>query len=102
MFLVEIFLPTFDNEGKRFSTEFFYVVRNELAEKFGGVTAFLRSPATGLWADESGELHRDELAIFEVITDKVDHPWWQSYRKQLEARFRQEAVLVRATACERL
>lgn len=102
MFLIEIFLPTYDNDGQRFTSEAFHAVRNELAEKFGGVTAFLRSPATGLWADENGELRRDELAIFEVMTDQVDRAWWQNYRHDLEQRFRQEEILVRVTGCEQL
>lgn len=102
MFLIEIFLPTYDNQGARFPKEAFNDVRTELADQYGGVTAFLRSPAIGLWADDSGKLHRDELAIFEVITDDVDRAWWRNYRQQLEKRFRQEEVLIRATACERL
>ena len=102
MILIEIFLPTYDNQGQRFPKEAFFDVRHELAERFGGVTAFLRSPAIGLWADESGQLRRDELAIFEVMAEEIDPTWWQDYRQQLETRFRQDEVLIRATACTRL
>ena len=102
MFLIEIFLPTYDNEGKPFAKGFFDAVRQELADQFGGVTAFLRAPASGLWEDETGELHRDDMAIFEVMTEEVDRGWWRSYQQKLEKTFRQKEIVVRATACERL
>lgn len=102
MFLVEIFLPTFDNEGQRFSKAAFEAVRRELTDKFGGVTAFTRAPATGLWSDDAGHLHRDELAIFEVMSDALDRAWWTGYRQDLERRFRQEEIVVRATQSERI
>ena len=102
MFLVEIFLPTFDNEGQRFSKAAFDAVRHELTEKFGGVTAFTRAPAAGLWSDDSGHLHRDELAIFEVMSDVLDRAWWTAYRQDLEHRFRQQEIVVRATESERI
>lgn len=100
MYLIEIFLPTYDNSGQQFPKEAFNGVRGQLAEEFGGVTAFLRSPAIGLWADEKGQLRKDDLVIFEVMTDAIDRAWWQLYRKSLEERFRQEEILVRATECE--
>lgn len=102
MFLIEIYLPTRDNQGDRFPQSAFEQVRNELTERFGGVTAFMRSPAIGLWADRSGEVRRDDIAIFEVMTDAVDRDWWQEYRTTLESRFRQDEVVVRAIQIERL
>ena len=102
MVLIEVFLPTFDNDGNRFSKQTFDSVRSELAEKFGGVTAFTRSPATGLWSDGSGQVHQDEILIFEVMTDSLDQAWWASYRNQLEKRLRQDELLIRVTECRRI
>ena len=102
MHLIELFLPTFDNAGKPFPKAEFDRVRHELTTRFGGVTAFLRSPAIGLWADNSGDVRRDDLAIFEVMADSLDRDWWRNYRKQLEQRFRQEEIVMRASAFERL
>jgi hypothetical protein len=34
--------------------------------------------------------------IFEVMTDDLDRVWWSGFRKDLERRFRQENVVVRA------
>lgn len=102
MFLVEFLLPTFDNDGARFANEEFERVRRELTERFGGVTAFMHAPAVGLWADETGQIRRDDLVGFEVMTDTLDRDWWRDYREKLERRFRQDQVVVRATSFERL
>jgi hypothetical protein len=102
MFLIEFLLPTSDNAGQRFPHSEFDRIRHELTSRFGGVTAFLRSPATGLWADDSGQVRGDELAIFEVMVDSLDRAWWRDYRVQLEQRFRQQEVVMRATGFERL
>jgi hypothetical protein len=75
-------------------------VRRELTEHFGGVTAFLRSPAVGLWADPTGEIRRDDLALFEVMADSLDRAWWQGYRQQLELRFGQDKIAMRALAID--
>jgi len=45
MYLLQILLPLVDNQGQRFDDHRFSHVRRELTERFGGVTAYLRSPA---------------------------------------------------------
>jgi hypothetical protein len=102
MHLIEFLLPVVDDTGQRFPPDAFDRTRRELTARFGGVTAFLRSPAMGLWADETGRVRRDDLAIFEVMVDTLDREWWRQYRAQLEQRFRQEKVVMRATSFEPL
>ena len=51
MHLIQILLPLYDNEGRPFAAPAFDRVRNELGEKFGGVTAFRGAPAEGLWKE---------------------------------------------------
>ena len=102
MHLVELFLPLRDEAGTPFPKDAFDGVRNELAEVFGGVTAFTRTPASGLWEDDNGHMRRDEMLLFEVMAEQLDHAWWRDYRTELEQRFRQDEVLVRATAIQRL
>ena len=102
MHLVQLFLPRHDNDGKAFAKVMFDEVRAELAERFGGVTAFVRAPAVGLWEDDDRSVQRDEVVLFEVMAAHVDHGWWAAYRQGLERRFRQEEVRVRASAVERL
>ena len=102
MHLVELFLPLRDNEGAAIPRAEFDAVRDTLTEVFGGVTAFTRAPATGLWEDDGGDVRHDEVVLFEVMVEHVDHAWWRRYREELERRFGQDEVLVRATATERL
>ena len=99
MHIVEIFLPLFDNDGQRFGPQLYTRVREQLVERFGGLTAFTRSPAEGLWED-GGERSRDEIVIFEVMSDGLDRNWWERYRAELERRFRQDAIVVRAHEVE--
>lgn len=102
MHLVQILLPVYDNEGRAFGREAFARVREELTERFGGVTAHLRSPAEGAWREPGGEVDRDDVVILEVMADELDRGWWAEYRGLLKERFRQDEVVVRATEMERL
>jgi hypothetical protein len=99
--LVQILLPLYDNDGRRFGAGDFDRVSEELVARFGGVTAFRRSPAEGVWR-EDGEESRDRVVIFEVMADRVDREWWRQYREELERRFRQEKIVARATEFEEL
>lgn len=96
MNLVHILLPLNDNTGKKLPKKLFRAVADELTEKFGGLTAHTRAPAEGLWKDESSEAEKDEIVIYEVMAEELDEVWWAKYRKQLEKRFKQEKVIVRA------
>ena len=71
-----------------------------LAKRFGGITAFRRSPAEGVWREGQGDVSRDEVVIFEVMTEHLNRQWWSGYRKKLEKRFRQEELVIRATQVE--
>lgn len=101
MYLIQILLPLYDNEGAAFEREFYDRVRDELTKKFGGVTAFSNSPAEGVWK-EGGEVSRDRLIVFEVMSQELERAWWAHYRAELEARFRQEKLIARATSIEQL
>ena len=100
--LIEILLPLSDNEGKPFAAELHAQVRDELVEHFGGVTAFTRSPAEGLWTEGEGDRERDDIVIVEVMADWLDRGWWRAYRIKLEQRFRQDEIVVRAREVELL
>lgn len=102
MNVIEIFLPLYDKGGRRFGAEPFAQVREELVERFGGLTAFSRSPAEGLWEPEDGERSRDDIVIFEVMARDLDRGWWRDYRATLERRFGQDEILIRSSAVERL
>ena len=96
MYLVQILLPLYDNEGRAFDRAEYVRLRKELADRFGGITAYTRAPASGVWKDETGETTRDDIVIFEVMTRDLDRDWWTNFRKSLESHFRQESLIVRA------
>ena len=100
--LVQILLPTQTRDRAAVASEQFARVRVELTERFGGVTAYTRSPATGLWMNEDETIERDQVIMVEVVVENFDRQWWASYREQLEARFDQEEVHARALAMEQI
>ncbi|HEX8569121.1 MAG TPA: hypothetical protein VF699_04255 [Caulobacteraceae bacterium] len=99
--LITLLLPLYDPDGRAFPPDHYARVRTELTECFGGLTAFTRVPAEGLWRDE-GRTERDDIVVLEVMVDELDRDWWAAYRRDLEARFRQDAIVVRAQLFEPL
>ncbi|MHC8333907.1 hypothetical protein [Pseudomonas sp. LB3P25] len=98
MHLIEIFLPFNTNDGTPQPVELFRHVREQLAEQFGGVTVFTRNPAKGISLLEDNEKSEDDIIVYELMVEAVDRLWWQSYKRDLEERFHQEEILIRATA----
>jgi hypothetical protein len=73
-FLVQILLPVYDNNGERFPSDLYNEVRAKLTDMFGGLTAYTRAPAEGVW--ESGTtLKRDDIVVVEVMVDSLDRTW---------------------------
>jgi hypothetical protein len=79
---IEIFLPLNANDGTPFPDAMFDRIENELTETFGGVTAYKRAPAQGRWKS-GGDTQGDEIAIFEVVVDRIDRGWWTRFREDL-------------------
>ena len=100
--LVQLLLPTHRRNGSPVASEEFARVRVELTEHFGGVTAYTRSPATGLWKRDDEEIERDQVIMIEVVVEALDREWWAGYREKLETRFGQEEVHARALAMEQI
>ena len=67
--------------------------RAELADRFSGLTAYLRSPAKGLWTAPDGHTEQDDVVMVEVVTDSFDRSWWRTYAATLAERFGQESKL---------
>ncbi len=95
MYLIQILLPLFDNEGAHFEPALYTQVRNELSDRFGGLTAYSRAPSEGRWQSE-GTTQHDDIIMMEVMTDGVDTEWWRGYRKSLETSIKKTIVVVRA------
>ena len=95
MHLIQIFIPLLDNKERAFSKAHYAHIRETLTKKFGGLTAYNRTPAEGLWKDEHNTAHPDEMVIFEVMANELDGPWWQAYKQQLKYTFSQDEIIIR-------
>jgi hypothetical protein len=101
MFLIQMLLPTHDSRegaavGKLRQT------RAEIVDQFGGVTAYVRSPAAGAWTSPDGNVEEDDVVMIEILADTFDREWWRRYVETLKERFAQESIHVRATPVETL
>ena len=95
MKLVQIFLPRYADNGRRFPAAIYARERELLVERFGPLTAFTRSPVRGLWKSDGRTTKGDDLVIFELMVRRLDHKWWNNYRFKLQKRFRQKSLRVR-------
>jgi hypothetical protein len=102
MRLVEILLPLYGAAGARLPQARFDEVAAELTQRFGGLTAHIRAPAAGLWKEPGAGTQRDDIVIYEVMLQELDRDWWARYRKELERRFDQREIVIRAQEIERL
>jgi hypothetical protein len=101
MVLIQLLLPA-DGAASAEGLAPLAETRRELAERFKGLTAYVRSPAKGLWTAPDGRREQDDVVMVEVVTDRFDRAWWRSYAATLAERFRQESIHVRALPVELL
>jgi hypothetical protein len=95
--LIQILLPLHDNQGKPFDRDVFGTIRDELTKRFGGLTAYTRAPAEGLWNPPAQPPNKEEIVVYEVMASSLHQAWWSDYRKQLESRLGQEQIVIRAS-----
>ncbi len=99
MVLVQLLVPTTRTARSDAMTPL-AETRRELADKFKGVTAYVRSPAKGLWTAPDGHTEADEVVMVEVVTETFDRAWWRTYAAMLAKRFAQDTIHVRALAID--
>jgi hypothetical protein len=98
--LIQILLPLYSPAGEAFPAAHYTGIRQALTEKFGGITTYARSPATGLWKENEAKTVRDDLVVYEVLAPELDRDWWGRYKAGLEETFRQQEILIRAWEME--
>jgi hypothetical protein len=102
MYLVQILLPLYENSGRRVPRKVFRAAAKRLAAEFGGVTAYTRAPAEGLWRRTSNKLDRDDIIVFEVMSDRANKAYWRAAQRELRQEFVQDEILVRSIRTRRL
>jgi phage tail sheath gpL-like len=101
VFLIQMLLPV-DGQSATGGEEQAMRTRAELVERFGGMTAYVQTPALGEWTAAGGQRERDRVVMIEVVAPQFDRTWWRSYADTLADRFRQDAIHVRALQVEML
>jgi len=101
MHLVQILLPLAGNDGASIPEEILRDIREELIARFGGLTAYVRAPAHGVWAHE-GVRQKDDIAVVEVMVEMLEDDWWRDFRQRLERLLDQQSVVIRAFEIRRL
>ncbi len=99
MVLVQMLLPTRKADGTD-ATAHLGETRRELMARFNGVTAYVRSPARGLWVSPEGRTEADDVVMVEVVTKTFERSWWRAYAATLASRFEQDTIHVRALPME--
>lgn len=100
-YCIQILLPLRHGDGRPVERAELEEVKATLAERYGGVTAYLQSPAEGLWDNGAGR-EADRVVVIEVMAEALDGGAWTEFQAELERRFQQEEVVVRAQTIERL
>lgn|GEM_PF-115379 len=100
--LVQLFLPIREENGSSFPIHYYNQLSTQLKEKFGGITIYNRSPATGLWKESGAQTVQDELLVYEVLTTSIENDYWQALKTKLEKQFRQTEILVLFTKIRKL
>jgi hypothetical protein len=100
MVLIQALLPVSASRSDAETDERVRRTRRELVEAFGGITAYLQTPAQGVWTSPDGQRERDAVVMVEIVTERFDRTWWQQYAAKLAARFQQEAIHVRAVTVD--
>ena len=101
MVLIQLLLPTTGVAGAG-GVAPLAQTRRELAERFNGLTAYLRSPAKGSWTAPDGHTEQDDVVMVEIVTETFDRAWWRAYAATLAVRFDQESIHVRAVPVDML
>jgi hypothetical protein len=94
MVLIQLLLPTGASGDPAMTA--LAQTRRELVDRFKGVTAYVRSPAKGLWTAPDGHTEADDVVMVEVVADTFDRTWWRTYAATLAERFAQDTIHVRA------
>lgn len=102
MHLVQLLIPVRDDAGRPFPASHYAELRATLTGTFGGLTAYTRAPAEGLWAPDGAPPARDDVVVYEVMVDALDADWWRALRATLEERFAQDELVIRAHEIRRL
>lgn len=95
MYLMQIFVPYGNSADGALREEPYMNLKQELTDRFGGVTVYSRAPVKGIWKPAPGQQEADDMIIYEVLLGKPDMSYWSSLKSRLEYIFQQQEILMR-------
>lgn len=98
MYQIQLLLSLYNNEGKAFPSSHYEKVKLFFNDKFGGITMYTRTSVVGLWKESPHSTVKDELIIYEILSDQLEKDFWQHYKSDLQSLFQQEEMVIKA--CE--
>lgn len=69
--------------------------------RVGVVQATIRS-CTSFKSSFRSSRTAGEVLLYEVMVAELERDWWTAYRKELEGKFHQQEIVIRAHLIERL
>lgn len=93
--LIQIFLPATSTKSKSYPQDLYDQLLQKLTTKFKGATSYQKSSVTGFWKNDEGKKEKDELIIFEVMSDEFDVDFWERYKEELKKAFKQKDIVIR-------
>ena len=93
MKLIQIFLPLYDNSGRRFAARMYSTERDALVERL-----VASRPICVRQRKVCGRTKErpHDMVILEMMVRRVDRKWWNDHRHKLERRFKQKELVVRS------
>ena len=90
MHLIQILLPLTDNAGRPYPDDLLQGIQSELSQCFGGLTAYRRAPAKGVWTRGHPKHRRRHCGRRSDGTEHWTPHWWREFRTRLQQILRQE------------
>jgi hypothetical protein len=89
----DIFLPLEYNDGTAVEMEKFAAVKQQLLQRFGGVTYFPQANE-GAWQSDD-VVYRDRIVIYRVLTDEAAaRDFLSALKTTLKDTFQQKSILI--------
>lgn len=91
----DIYLPLNYNDGKPIEPEKFKITKDELVDRFGGLSTIPGEGHIGGWWKVGNIIMEDRLVIWRVqVPGEHDDRFWKSYKEKLKRRFDQQEILI--------
>jgi hypothetical protein len=87
MELVQILLPLRDGQSRDFPSELYDKIASEMTERFGGVTAYTRTPAEGRWKPDGHKPEAEDVVASKSWSRRWTENGGLNIEEGLRARF---------------